>query len=113
MTIGDILFFLGIVTAAFFAGRISMMNSIVKAVIDESEAENAESEELKIEKINDIYYAYVGVDFAGQAKTFDELFENMKRDQRFGTFKLTNISNLSDAEQKLLYDAIKRNYYKS
>ena len=115
MTLGDFLLFLGTFILVFFAGRISMMRSIVKAVMEESENERDSdgqpiSNELTIEKINNIYYAYVGPDFAGQAKTFDELMTNMKNHYKFDSFKLSELKNLSSEERIQLLEAIHKNF---
>lgn len=115
MTIGDIAILLCIILIAYFVGRISMMRTIVNAVVNEAEAEKQTltSDELSIEKINNIYYAYVGLDFAGQANNFDDLFENMKKDRRFASFRLTKLSNLSKEEQDSLLEAINKNYHQN
>ena len=111
----EILAWIGWGIGCFFLGRASMMHTIIKAVIEEAENENpikgtGEPGVLKIEKINNVYYAYVGADFAGQASTFDELMANMKADKRFGKFKVNGIEGLTQEEQTELSRAINKNY---
>lgn len=116
MTLGDIILFVSLAVGFFFLGRASMMHSIIKAVVEEAENEKAaitgtgDPGELSIEKINNMYYAYVGADFAGQADNFDDLIANMVKDRRFGKFKINGIKNLSAEEQKALAQALQKNY---
>lgn len=112
MTIGDILFFAFLFGITFFAGRLSMMHSIVKAVIDDQNTEDKnEPGTLKIEKINDIYYAYVNTNFAGQSTNFDELFTNMAKNNRFSEWKITELpKDFSDEEKELMFQAIQKNF---
>ncbi len=100
----------------YFLGRISMMHTIIRAVVEEAENESpikgdGEPGVLKIEKINNIYYAYVGPDFAGQSANIDELISNMKADKRFAKFKVSGIEGLSQEEQTALAQAISKNYH--
>lgn len=116
MTLGDIILFVSIAAGFFFLGRASMMNSLIKAVTEEAEKEgnpitgSGDPGELTVEKINGIYYAYVGTDFAGQSDNFDDLIANMVKDRRFGKFKINGAKNLSVEEQKALAQALQKNY---
>ena len=114
MTVGDIILLVSFGLACFFFGRASMMHTIIKAVKEEVEnesvTESVDSKELSIEKINDVYYAYIGADFAGQATNFDDLVANMVKDKRFSRFKINGIKNLSADEQKDLAQALHKNY---
>lgn len=112
MTIGDILLYAFLFGITFFAGRLSMMHSIVKAVISEHENSTVDQPGiLKIEKINNIYYAYVDTDFAGQAGTFDELFTNMAKNHRFNEWKINELpKDFSDEEKELMFRAIEKNF---
>lgn len=116
MTLGDIILLISFGLACFFFGRASMMHTIIKAVVEEAENEKSviagtgDPGELTIEKINNIYYAYVGPDFAGQADNFDELIANMAKHKKFGKFKITGAKNLDAEEQKALAQALQKNY---
>lgn len=114
MTLGDILFLLSLCAVSFIAGRISMMNTIVRAVINESENQpelESGAGTLKIEKIGEFYYAYVDSDFAGQSKTFDDLFTNMAKNKKFAEWKMKELpDNLTDEEKTLLVQAIAKNF---
>jgi hypothetical protein len=115
MDLGEILSWIVFGVCCFFLGRIAMMHSIIRAVTDEAEKENLvkgtdEPGVLKIEKINNIYYAYIGADFAGQASNFDDLFATMKADKRFGKFKLNGAEELTSEEQQSLTQALYKNY---
>lgn len=116
MTLGDIILFVSLAIGFFFLGRASMMHSIIKAVTEEAEKEKSvitgsgSGNELTVEKHNNIYYAYVGPDFAGQADNFDELISNMVKDRRFARVKVGSSENLSSEEQNELVQALKKNY---
>lgn len=116
MTLGDIILFVSFGLACFFFGRASMMHTIIRAVTEEAENEKSaiigtgDPGELTIEKINNVYYAYVGPDFAGQADNFDDLISNMGKDRRFGKFKIAGAKNLSADEQNDLAQALQKNY---
>jgi hypothetical protein len=112
MTLGDFLLFLFGVAIVFFAGRVSMMHSLIKAVVNDNENETDKTPgSLKIEKIGNIYYAYVGSDFAGQAATFDELFDNMAKNRQFSTWKIGEVpDSLTNEEKESLFNAIKKNF---
>lgn len=115
MTLGDILLFVSFGLACYFLGRASMMHTIIRAVVEEAgeelkEKESTELGALNVEKINNVYYAYVGGDFAGQADNFEDLVSNMKKDKRFQKFKITGIDTLTKEEQADLAQALHKNY---
>lgn len=115
MNLDDIILFVSFGAACFFLGRASMMHTIIKAVTEEAEKEkslntNGNSGELTVEKIDNMYYAYVGTDFAGQADNFDDLISNMVKDHRFSKVKVNSANDLSAEEQQALIQALKKNY---
>lgn len=117
MTTDDVNLLIGIgfCIICFFLGRASMMHTILKAVSEEAEKEkslstNSSSKELTVEKIDNMYYAYVGTDFAGQADNFDDLISNMVKDHRFSKVKVNSTTDLSAEEQQALIQALKKNY---
>lgn len=113
MTIGDVLLYAFLFFITFFAGRISMMHSIVKAVINDQDSPNRADAVrlLKIEKIDNVYYAYVDTDFAGQSNNFDDLFANMAKSRRFSEWKLAELpKELSQEERDLMRQAIEKSF---
>lgn len=114
MTIGDIVLLLVFGAVCYFVGRASMMHTIVKAVMQESELDPTEPNEklgsLMVEKINNVYYAYVGQKFAGQSDTIDELVRNMKHVYKIESFKITHIEGISKEESRKMAEAIANTY---
>jgi hypothetical protein len=99
----------------YAVGRVSMMNSIVNAVITEageeqSRGNKSNSEDLFVEKIDDMYYAYIGGQFVGQNSNLGELFHNMKSIYKVETFKVKNIDGLTKEDHRKIAEAISKNY---
>ena len=114
MTLGDLLVLILFLTVAFFAGRITMMRSIVRAVIEEHENNSTDSERvLHVEKIGNVYYAYVNADFAGQASNFDDLFLAMSKNRKFNEWKISEFpSEFTNEERELMIQAIEKHFTK-
>ena len=114
MTIGDIVLLLVFGLVCYLVGRASMMHTIVKAVMQESEPTPDKTDEklgsLMVEKINNVYYAYVGEQFAGQSDTLDELIRNMKHVYKIESFKITHIEGISREESQKMAEAIANTY---
>lgn len=117
MNLLDIVFLLVYGFACYIAGRVTMMNNIVKAVTEEVEAEQGELEvmdsninDLFVEKIDDVYYAYVGTQFVGQNNNIEDLFQNMKKIYKVETFRVKNIDGLSKEDHRKIAEAIANNY---
>lgn len=99
----------------FFIGRASMLRTIINMVVDEAQAETAtvskdEPEKLFVEKVNDVYYAYVGQKFAGQSADLNELFSNMKTIYKINTFKITHIEGITKEDSQKIAEAIAKTY---
>lgn len=99
----------------YAVGRVSMMTSIVNAVINEAEEEQTRTDEsnledLFVEKIDNMYYAYVGKQFVGQNSDLAELFHNMKNIYKVETFKVKNIDGLTKEDHRKIAEAIAKNY---
>jgi hypothetical protein len=100
--------------AGYWAGKLSMLNDIIKAVVEEHEAEQAGEipsieGDLVIEKHSDTYYAYIGQLFAGQATTFIELVTQIKANKTIGSFTLdkkTANEVLNEQERAALVSAL-------
>jgi hypothetical protein len=96
-------------------GRASMMNSIVNAVINEAKEEKTQTDEsnledLFVEKIDNMYYAYIGGQFVGQNSDLVELFRNMKSIYKVESFKVKNIDGLTKEDHRKIAEAIAKNY---
>lgn len=115
---GNIISLVVVGLVCYWAGKMSMMKDIIDAVVDEHEAEkaregaNANNGELIIEKHNEIYYAYVGQLFAGQATTFKELVAQIKSNKKINTFTVNKkvVEVLTDDERQSLVDALSEAY---
>jgi len=97
----------------YVVGRVSMMNSIVDAVITEAEetrTEESNSDDLFVEKIDNMYYAYVGKQFVGQNSNLGELFDNMKNIYKVESFKVNDIDGLTKEDHRKIAEAIAKNY---
>ena len=121
--IDDILFFLLGAAVSFiggyFLGRMSMLGTIIKAVVEEAEKEVEEKRAdniLTVEKHNDMYYAYVDGNFAAQGATFDDLFKAVKSNKNYDVVNINRATaatlNLSREEAKVMAEAIGRVYGK-
>ena len=109
----DILLLILYGVICYAVGRVSMMNSIVNAVITEAEQTHtgeSNSEDLFVEKIDDMYYAYIGGQFVGQNSNLGELFHNMKSIYKVETFKVKNIDGLTKEDHRKIAEAISKNY---
>lgn len=112
---GDILLLVLFGIGCYFLGRASMLRTVVKMVAEEAGNEleqkvDNEPGNLFVEKINDIYYAYVGQRFAGQSADLNELFNNMKNIYKIETFKITHIEGISKEEGTKMAEAIAKIY---
>ena len=86
----------------YWLGKITMMHSIIDAVINEHDKETTSDEavELKVEKIDNVYYAYVGGEFVAQAKTFKDLVLAIKSNDSVTRFAVDKDSTaLSEVER--------------
>ena len=113
---GEILLWILFGVACYFLGRASMLRTVVKMVAEEAQDEveqkvNNEPGDLFVEKINNIYYAYVGQKFAGQSSDLNELFDNMKTVYKINTFKITHIEGISKDEGQQMAEAIAKIYH--
>jgi len=110
----DILLLIVYGFVCYIIGRASMMNSIVNAVIDEAEeeqaAEESKVEDLFVEKIDNMYYAYIGKQFVGQNSDLMALFDNMKNIYKVESFKVKNIDGLTKEDHTKIAEAIAKNY---
>ena len=114
MDLLDIILLLVYGVVCYSIGRVTMMNSIVNAVIDEAEAEVdskvASNNDLFVEKINNVYYARVGQQFVGQNSDLEELFKNMKQVYKVDSFTVKHIDGLSKEDHLKIAEAISKNY---
>lgn len=97
----------------YWLGKITMMHSIINAVIDEHEQETTSDEavELKVEKIDSVYYAYVGGEFVAQAKTFKDLVVAIKSNNSVTRFTVDkNTTSLSEVERTDFMSALVDGY---
>lgn len=119
----DILFFLlGAVVSfigGYFFGRISMLGTIVKAVVEESEKELTKEQTpniLTVEKHNDMYYAYVDGNFASQGTSFDDLFTALKSNKDYSVVNINRTTaaglHLDKDEARLMAESIGKIYGK-
>jgi hypothetical protein len=77
----------------------------------ESDPELIELKHIRLEKISDMYYVYVGDAFAGQSKNIDELVLNMRDVYKVKMFNLLdNQDNVSDEEYNLFVKSIEKCY---
>lgn len=112
---GEILLLVFVAGICYFLGRASMLKNIIQAVAEEAgtgtekQVDN-EPGKLFVEKINDVYYAYVGQKFAGQSADLNELFSNMKNIYKIETFKITHIEGISKEEGTRIAEAIAKIY---
>jgi hypothetical protein len=86
----------------YWLGKITMMHSIIDAVVNEHDKETASDEavELKVEKINNVYYAYVGGEFVAQAETFKDLVRAIKSNNSVTRFAVDkDTTALSEVER--------------
>ena len=117
-----LLFLLGAAVSfigGYFFGRISMLGTIIKAVVEEAEKEVEEKKTdniLTVEKHNDMYYAYVDGNFAAQGSNFDDLFTAVKSNKNYDVVNISRATaatlNLSREEAKVMAEAIGRVYGK-
>lgn len=112
---GMVVAFLG----GFMFGRMSMLSSIIQAVVEEAEKEVEQKRAdniLTVEKHNDMYYAYVDGNFAAQGSNFDDLFTAVKSNKNYDVVNINRATaatlNLSREEAKVMAEAIGRVYGK-
>lgn len=119
MTLVDLILLALFGAICFVAGYVHAMRVIVKAVIEQAETDQkdtgtdllpTESQLLNIEKHNNMYYAYVGEQFAGQSSSLQELVINMKHQRKIVSFKVAHIAGLDSSERAALAEAIYNNY---
>lgn len=65
---------------------------------------------LLLEKINNIYYAYLGNTFVGQSNNIDELVLNMRDFHNVKFFNYDTIENLTNEENNLVKQSIEKWY---
>ena len=65
---------------------------------------------LCLEKINNIYYAYLGQKFVGQSSSIDELVQNMRDVYKVSLFNFDNIESLSNEENNQVRQSIEKWY---
>ena len=65
---------------------------------------------LSLEKINNIYYAYIGEQFVGQSPSIDQLIQNMKEIYKVNLFNFDTISELTDDENNQVRQSIEKWY---
>lgn len=65
---------------------------------------------LSLEKINNIYYAYLGEKFVGQSSSIDELVQNMRDIYKVSLFNFDNIENLTSDENNQVRQSIEKWY---
>jgi hypothetical protein len=110
----DFLILLAYGFVCYVIGRASMMKSIVNAVAAEAEEEQAATEstveDLFVEKIDNMYYAYIGKQFVGQNSDLMMLFHNMKNIYKVESFKVKNIDGLTKEDHQKIAEAIAKNY---
>lgn len=115
MTLVDLILLALFGAICYGFGRVSMMYSILRTATEEAAKETDKPAEtatelLNIEKHDNMYYAYVGERFAGQAASLGDLVANMKNTQKITSFKIAHISVLNDTERAALAEAIYNNY---
>jgi len=69
-----------------------------------------EVKSLTLEKIDNVYYAYVGDNFAGQSKSIDELVLNMRDVYKVKLFNFDKIEGISNEEYDLFLKSIEKWY---
>lgn len=113
---GEILLWMLFGAGCYFLGRASMLRTVIKMVAEEAGNElekkvDNEPGSLFVEKINNVYYAYVGQKFAGQSACLEELFTNMKNIYKIETFKITHIEGIGKEEGTRMAEAIAKIYH--
>lgn len=112
MTLDQLFLVILVVVLTYYIGRATMLRDIIKHLKAEEAAENEPNgsvNELSVEKVDNIYYAYLGTKFAGQADNFDDLIKNMIQNKKHGIFVLKSDQNLSAEEKTALASAIYKN----
>lgn len=65
---------------------------------------------LSLEKINNIYYAYLGEKFVGQSSSIDELVHNMRYIYKVSLFNFDSIESLTNDENDQVRQSIEKWY---
>lgn len=107
MTLVDAL--LIVIVVSFIAYRLGRSQSLDEHNKDH-DLKVIEIKNLTIEKINDMYYVYVGNDFAGQSKSIDELVLNMRDIYKVTLFNFDKLEGISTEEYDLFVKSIEKWY---
>jgi hypothetical protein len=104
MTLVDFILIVVCGMVSFYIGRLYRNN-------DHSEnVQVINVDGLSLEKINNIYYAYLGEKFVGQSSTIDELVHNMRDIYKVSLFNFDNIESLTSDENNQVRQSIEKWY---
>lgn len=113
INVSSIIFYIVSLVIAFALGYFRAILGIVRLALKEAEEINinvTDVEDLKIEKVDGLYFAYAGADnqFLAQGKDFTDLISNIKSRFPERTFKLAKFDHdWSDEETQKFVTALK------